>query len=391
MIKQVKRICPICGCIRAEVITQILMDLPKYYNLPKNYSVVSCEKCGFCYADTEATKEDYDNYYKNCNNYNFSLPLLLEGESTFNKLYPVIQKFLNTESKILDMGFGSGDFLLQLKEHNYTNIVGIDPSKESVGHLCQKGIKALQGEVYGEVSTELIGRFDAVFLLAVLEHLLEPQLALKQLAKYLDSAGEIFIVVPNVECIQENKTPLPNNFNQEHINYFSPYSLRNMMKSIGFKEVLQHNFIYKGTAFDEDAIIGVYTKAENIVIENLEKDTITSQSIKEYLNKEEEKEIKRGKLINRLKEDKIAIMIWGIGAFTNTLFASTDLDKCNVIAFIDNHPSKIGTIFRGKQVISPKELIYKKETIVICSMLSAKYIEKQIKEMNISNEIIILQ
>lgn len=45
------------------------MCLPEGNPLPTSYNVVSCSKCGFTYANVNATQKDYDNYYKNYNVY----------------------------------------------------------------------------------------------------------------------------------------------------------------------------------------------------------------------------------------------------------------------------------------------------------------------------------
>ena len=51
------------------------MKLPQDVILPDNYEVVTCEKCGFAYADVRGTQELYNKYYDNSNVYSMDAVL----------------------------------------------------------------------------------------------------------------------------------------------------------------------------------------------------------------------------------------------------------------------------------------------------------------------------
>lgn len=65
--KKLIRRCPICNNEYGEVYKTIKMKLPQDVRLPDEYDVVTCEKCGFAYADVDATQDTYNTYYS-CNN-----------------------------------------------------------------------------------------------------------------------------------------------------------------------------------------------------------------------------------------------------------------------------------------------------------------------------------
>ena len=93
MVKKCKaRKCPICNSETVEFIREIKMTVPEEFRLPNGYDVVSCVECGFVYADTTATKEDYDHYYENCNWYGGDVK-----EHEFNN-YKICQKYLSENS-----------------------------------------------------------------------------------------------------------------------------------------------------------------------------------------------------------------------------------------------------------------------------------------------------
>ena len=70
MVKNMKKMirrCPICNNEYGEVYKTIKMKLPQDVKLPDEYDVVTCENCGFAYADVDATQDTYNTYYA-CNN-----------------------------------------------------------------------------------------------------------------------------------------------------------------------------------------------------------------------------------------------------------------------------------------------------------------------------------
>src|SRR5215210_6594024 len=67
--KPVSRACPICDCHCGEVLQTQHFVLPENHPLKSGYDVVCCPDCGFCYADTEATQADYDDFYARLSKY----------------------------------------------------------------------------------------------------------------------------------------------------------------------------------------------------------------------------------------------------------------------------------------------------------------------------------
>ena len=45
------RRCPICKRTESTPLKRIRMEMPDYVDLPKNYEIVVCDKCGFTYAN----------------------------------------------------------------------------------------------------------------------------------------------------------------------------------------------------------------------------------------------------------------------------------------------------------------------------------------------------
>lgn len=382
-----ERNCPICECEKKNYIKSIKLSIPKEYRLHNNYNIVSCNECGFCYVDTKSSKEDFEYYYKNFNTYalNYSDNLTIENNN--EALKKVMKRYINKNHKIINIGIGNGQFEKRLFSLGYSNIMGIDPSSESVKLLTDCGIKAKVGSVYDDVSEELQGRFDAVFLKYTLEHLIDPKGALLQLTKYLKEDGIMVISVPDIGMVHNNTTKILNNFNLEHINYFSRISLKILLFKVGFGESSTYTITNTYNNQEEYMIMSVF-KRDKQKKERYIKDEITEKSIKTYLTFEENSVSKE--IIEELIKEKEEIIVWGIGAYTMSLLANDNLGKCNIISYIDNNPLKQNTMFNNRKVTLPSKEILEGKTVLVCSVLYANDIKEQILKMNINCKIIIL-
>ena len=58
-----ERCCAICGISQVKLFHKQSFILPENHPLSDGYSVVSCNSCGFVFADTIASQKDYDNFY----------------------------------------------------------------------------------------------------------------------------------------------------------------------------------------------------------------------------------------------------------------------------------------------------------------------------------------
>lgn len=388
MLKIANRYCPICDNNEVNVLKNIILGEQEYSNLPSSYDVVCCNECGFTYADTTATEEDYNEYYRNCNIYSGSPHKLDDKESAFDIAKNIMKLQLSYDSHIIDIGCGFGDFEIKALKEGYTNIIGIDPSKESIDNLRANNIVGIVGSVYDEPKKDLIGKMDAVFLMAVIEHLLMPKEAIKQAIKYLKPQGKLYIYAPDCGKINENLTPQPNNFNFEHINYFSCISLNRLLACYGYREIFSQSKASKNNSFNEYAIFSVYERDDNV---EFSKDINTEKAILEYFNVQEEKQKIRIDTINRLKDGNEKIIIWGTGAFVSNLLEDTNLNECDIVAYVDNNPLKIGKNFNEKEILNPRDIKDLSYTILIASMLYSEDIKNQIKNMKLQNKVIVIK
>lgn len=379
-----KRRCPVCNSDRRTNIYEVKLDNIKKYGLKNEYNVVVCKECGMCYSDTESTSKDYENYYINSNNYTSNSKVIDDGSGFF--IEKIINKYFNKESKIINFGIGQGWFEKKYYSKGYTNIIGIDPSKESVSELRKMGINARIGSVYDTIDKDDEKKFDGVMLKYTLEHLFDVNKAIGNISDYLKNDGIFIVIIPDYGCMQNNTTEIPNNFNQEHINYFSRISLNNLMKNNNFNEIYTRSIILYHEDKQESVICSVY-KLSNNINKNINKDYVTEQAIRAYLKNSDCKKNIINSKIEQLINEKEEIIIWGCGAYTANLLATTDLSKCNIKYFVDNNKLKIGQQIDNIDIKKPEAKLLDGKTILICSMLYSQEIIEQIESMNINANI----
>ena len=108
------------------------------------------------------------------------------------KLLPLLDLGLNHDSRILDVGCGSGWRLFALREAGYVNTLGIDPFIGS-DIAYANGLKIMKRTIHG-----VEGRWDVVMYHHSLEHIPDQAAALRATAALLAPGGTCLIRVPVV-------------------------------------------------------------------------------------------------------------------------------------------------------------------------------------------------
>ena len=106
----------------------------------------------------------------------------------------LINRLHSNKGKILDVGSGTGDFLVAAKKNGWTAL-GIEPNTKAKEIAIKKEI-----EVLSDINDIKENQFDLITLWHVLEHLPELDLQLKKYHKLLKPNGVLLVAVPNFKC-----------------------------------------------------------------------------------------------------------------------------------------------------------------------------------------------
>ena len=147
MTKQTLRKCPSCLGVPAEVLHHQEFDLIAGHPLANGYDVVACDACGFVYADTAATQEEYNAFYEKMSKYwdpatGTGGGLHSWDAERLGDTAAIVARYLNSPSaRILDIGCAGGGLLASLRELGFSNSIGVDSSPACVREVKAKGIE----------------------------------------------------------------------------------------------------------------------------------------------------------------------------------------------------------------------------------------------------------
>ena len=114
----------------------------------------------------------------------------VKGIALKNKLN-LINSSNSSKGKLLDIGAGTGDFLLTANENGW-NTIGIEPSEKAKAIAVRKGVG------FSSTTEELESHtFDVITMWHVLEHVPNLENQIKELKRLVKPNGTIIIAVPN--------------------------------------------------------------------------------------------------------------------------------------------------------------------------------------------------
>lgn len=388
-----KRSCPMCGGRNKKEIRKLFFVKQKGNPLPEEYTVVTCEVCGFCFSDMNASQESFNKYYTEYNVYAEaeSLRSMQVESKVYNKSVQLIKKCISPDKKIIDIGCGEGKILQKLKEVGYTNLYGMDPSRHSIERIKACGIYGIQANIFDDVPVEYMHQFDLVISTAVAEHIYDLKLYYQNIQKYMKEETAYFLTnVPDAEGFKEGSRPIANYFNQEHINFFTIKSLDAVLDSYSFVRVNED--VYEYESGNDKQIIGLYRLETNKIQNAICKDDTTYRAIVEFFDLAEKRDKARISIIRDLTEKDKKIVIFGAGQYAMQLLSQYPELKKNLLFFVDNNSVKWKMKFGNKEVKSPEilESLEEDVVVVICSMQNGMEINEQIKGIGIENHIMVL-
>lgn len=164
--------------------------------------------------------------------------------------------------KVLEVGAAYGATLFYLKSQNIAQeVVGIELFEDTIN---KQNYFPLDKFIFGNIESLDISQyenyFDLILLPDVLEHLIEPKIALKKIYKTLKINGEVLVSMPNIRHYSVlNKVFLKGDFKYEesgildytHYRFYCKKNIIDLLESSGLvtKQIVSSIKIYKGKSF----------------------------------------------------------------------------------------------------------------------------------------------
>ena len=182
-----------------------------------------------------------NNYIDN-RNYNYSSLELEEREE-----YKYVIELIKPNSKVIDLGCGSGSLMKRLIEEKNVDVQGIDVSETAVEICRKKGLKAERGEI-DKLLNISDNSFDYSICNVTMQMVMYPEVLLKEMkriSKYQVISFPNFAFYKNrLDLLLYGRMPkpmLPDHswYNTGHIHQFSVKDFFELINSVGGLKVLE--------------------------------------------------------------------------------------------------------------------------------------------------------
>ena len=260
--------------------------------MKSNFQLITDPIFGFRRISPTPTEEEIEKFYseefyseKNeiCND--SSLEVQSEDREFYEGSWSDMVHYLENISgqrvagqSVLDIGCGWAQCLLYLSKLGM-DCYGFDPAPEAAEYGRQKGLNIKQAGLRHMLAFE-DQRFDVVLLNNVLEHLPNPEKALREIGRHVLKANGILVIdVPNefnsLQVAGRLLHDLPEWWVAPpgHLNYFSRETLTNLLDGTGFKvEIAEASFpleifLLFGDCYVGDPVLGKQVHKKRVAFE----------------------------------------------------------------------------------------------------------------------------
>ena len=171
-----------------------------------------------------------------------------EGDSQFHKQLTsqIIKQYIDPlnipkDAKILDLGCGPGYFLDEMKEREYTDVIGVTLSPGDIKICEAKGhtIKTYDLSFLPQKEGYFDESVDFIFLRHALEHSPYPIFSLMEYNRVLKQGGKLYIEVPAPDCLRKHE------WNLNHYSILGEQQLAALLDRTGFAVNKFDNFEFE--------------------------------------------------------------------------------------------------------------------------------------------------
>lgn len=191
--------CPWCG----NPSNHTYLKVKDYFLTQEEFELFQCDHCGLVFTVPRPAPEQIGNYYKSEEYYSHQqntkgfIPKIYESVKSINLRGKVAMATYDmVKGRLLDIGCGVGDFLLQVKKLGW-EVMGIEPS-EQASNIAQSrlGFAPLKPMDYEKLPDQ---SFDVITMWHVLEHVDDLKSQTKELNRLLRPGGRLVIALPNYQ------------------------------------------------------------------------------------------------------------------------------------------------------------------------------------------------
>lgn len=221
--EKTERACVACGSTNARPL-----------GVKNEFDVVSCVDCDSIYTPYSPWYSSalfYTGFYLNQEE-------LSPPEFVNTRLEEITASFSSyrDHNRLLDIGCGAGN-LLQAARKNGWSAQGLDVSAGAVKHVRDLGFEVFEGELQDAAFPSQ--HFDVVTAAELLEHLIDPQPLLQEVARILRPGGLFWTTTPHARGLSGRVLGVKWRcvWPPEHLQLFSIRGLTKLLRDAGFRQL----------------------------------------------------------------------------------------------------------------------------------------------------------
>ncbi|MGE0395429.1 MAG: class I SAM-dependent methyltransferase [Kofleriaceae bacterium] len=205
---------------------------------------VTCSSCATIYISPRPSPPVLEDYYTNSENYAFWNNVMFPASESVRReriFKPRAERTLQLCERygigrdlLVEVGAGFGIFCEEMKRlGRFERVVGIEPTPDLAQTCRTRGIEVFNQPVekvdFSTMQADIVASFE------VIEHLFAPRDFLATCANLVRPGGMLVLTCPNGRGFDiEVMGPGSDAVDVEHLNYFNPQSLGQLVESCGF-------------------------------------------------------------------------------------------------------------------------------------------------------------
>ncbi len=344
------RPCPLCACRTAD---SLLAFTPAWFDTPEPLSptrIVSCDRCGFVFCDTQQEGAFYTSYYNDRaqNNPGTGLGSGRDSrwdEEHYQRVHDLLAEAVLPDARLVDVGCGRGGFLRYLRDRDFCNLRGVDLDKGNVEYLSSVERIACTASSAAAFPCRDV---DVLVYNFIFEHLFDIREVVRHAWQSLVPGGLVFVEVPDVMAFASYPIfPFFHFALFEHLNYFSDDTLTRTFADEGFETVQTGANVYHMAEHVLNPMVwGIFRKAESGKRLTPAKSE-SRKGAEAYVAQSHDNLLEAHSSIAELASNRQPVFVWGACVELFALISHTDLLTCNIQSIIDNNPEKQTKTVRG--------------------------------------------
>jgi SAM-dependent methyltransferase len=222
--------CPLCGNRDGEFERELA-----------GFTLQRCSSCRFVYTNPRPTDDELTRHYSGADGEqliaHYSRVVTPSVLGQYRKTLEQIERVVPEKGRLLDLACAAGYFYEQAALRGW-EAHGVDLGEWALEATRRRGLPNMHVGLLSEIGFPA-HHFDVVHSAQMLEHLTDPSAILADIKRVLRPGGVLYVDVPNYHTlsIRLGRDDFWLNNPPEHLNYFTPKTLRRLLAQNGFTEI----------------------------------------------------------------------------------------------------------------------------------------------------------